>query len=284
MFEEKKSNNWSERYWNQIRRNIGLVSFSEQEKLRKTPIAILGVGGLGGSMVEQLVRAGCEKILICDNEKFEESNLNRQICVKNDIGKYKVDILEDFLKNINPEIRLRKYYEINEKNILEILKNIAFVALTLDNPITSIMISRACSEKKIPMIESFGIPYLCAWWFTSDSVDYETCYEIKTQKMSIQQIIKSQKASLDVQKALLPKVLMFPGIYEIYNREIGVIESMSLGKLALRSFAPIVRMMASYLAFEIIYAGILKLKPMILAPQVIGYDYIRMKPIKFSFI
>ena len=77
---------------------------------------------------------------------------------------------------------------------------------------------------------------------------------------------------------------MFPGINEIYNREIGVIESMSLGKLALRSFAPIVRMMASYLAFEIIYAGILKLKLMILAPQVIGYDYIRMKPIKFSFI
>jgi len=56
------------------------------------------------------------------------------------------------------------------------------------------------------------------------------------------------------------------------------------GKLTLVSLAPIVRMIASYLAFEVIFSGILKVKKMILAPQIIGYDYLRMKPIRFSFL
>ena len=68
MFEKKKLKNWSDSYWNHIKRNIGLVKLREQERLRNTPIAVLGVGGLGGPLAEQLIRSGCEQIIICDNE------------------------------------------------------------------------------------------------------------------------------------------------------------------------------------------------------------------------
>ena len=124
MFEKKKLKNWSNSYWNHIKRNIGLVKLREQEKLRNTPIAVLGVGGLGGSLAEQLIRSGCEQIIICDNDKFEESNLNRQLCTRKDIGKYKIDVIEQYLKEINPDIGLRKYYKINEKNVLQAMNEI----------------------------------------------------------------------------------------------------------------------------------------------------------------
>jgi len=284
LFEDKRLNKWSNSYWNHIKRNIGLVKISEQEKIRKTPVAILGIGGLGGPLVEQLIRSGCEQLIICDKDKFKESNLNRQLCTREDIGKFKVDVVENFLEKINPEIELRKYYEVNEKNISEILKNISIVVLTLDDPIVSIMISRECLKKNIPMLESWGIPYLWAWWFTSESINYETCYKFNTQEMSIKEIKESDKTLLYIEKTLLSQIIRLPGLPEIYDRESGAIEGMISKKLGLICLAPIVRLIASYLAIEVIFSGILKIKKMILAPNIIGYDYLRMKPIKFNFL
>ena len=76
MFEKKKNKNWSDDYWNHIKRNIGLIKIPEQEKIRTTRIAILGVGGLGGTVAEQLVRTGCEQLIICDYDKFRNEIRN----------------------------------------------------------------------------------------------------------------------------------------------------------------------------------------------------------------
>ena len=284
MFNEKRLKNWTSSYWNQIKRNIGLVKIVEQEKLRNTLIAIFGVGGLGGPLAVQLVRAGCEKLIICDNERFEETNLNRQLCTREDLGKYKIDIIEKLLKKINPEIELQKYYEIPKKIVSNILYSTSIAVLTLDDPITSILISRECSKKKIPILESWGIPYLCAWWFTSESTDYETCYEFQTHEMTIEEIQKSEKTLLELKKAFLNKLIKFPEIEETFNREQGALEGLFSGNLPSISLAPIIEITASYLTFEVIFSGILKIKKMILAPNVIGYDYLRMKPIHFSFL
>lgn len=284
MFESKKLKNWTELYWNQIKRNIGLISFLDQEKLRKTPIAVFGLGGLGGPLSEQLVRSGCEKIVLCDNEKFEESNLNRQLCTREEIGKYKVDVIEEFLKNVNPEIEIHKFYKITIKNISEILRSIKISALTLDDPIISILISRECLKNQIPVIESWGFPYICAWWFTKDSINYEQCYGLATQGLTIKELKESKNLHSSITDSMISKIFQFPNLQEYCDREPGAFNGMKLGKLPLRSFAPMVRMSAAYLTFEIIFAGILKIKEMILAPKVIGFDYIRMKSFEFSFI
>jgi len=284
MYDEKRLKNWSASYWNHVKRNIGIVKIVEQEKLRNTLIAVLGVGGLGGPLAVQLVRAGCEKLIICDNERFEEANLNRQLCTREDLGRYKVDVTEKLLKKINPEIELQKYYKITKKFVSNILNSTSIVVLTLDDPIASILISRECLKKNIPILESWGIPYLCAWWFTSGSIDYETCYGFETQKMTIDEIQKSEKILLKLKKAFLNKLIKFPEIEEIFNREQGALEGLFSGNLPSISLAPIVEMTASYLAFEVIFSGILKIKSKNLAPNVVGYDYFRMKPIHFNFL
>ncbi|MFX1495747.1 MAG: ThiF family adenylyltransferase [Promethearchaeota archaeon] len=284
MFDNKKLKYWSKDYWNHIIRNIGIIKIEEQEKLRKTPIAIFGVGGLGGPLTEQLVRIGCENLLICDNEKFEVSNLNRQLCTRKDIGKYKVDVIEKFLKDINPEIDIKKFKEINTNNISNTLNNISNVALTLDDPIISILITRECIRKKIPVLESWAIPYLCAWWFTEKAMDYETFYGLKTHKISIQEIFSSRDLVIEIRKAFFNKLKKFPGIIEKFDREKGALKELFSGRIPSISFAPIVRMSASYLAYEIIFTGVLKVKEMILAPNIIGYDYFKMEPLNFSLI
>ena len=187
---------WSQLYSEQIDRNIGLMSIADQEKLRTTWIAIMGTGGLGGPLVEQLVRAGCEQIIICDNDIYDPSNLNRQLCTLEDIGKFKVDALEQLLQKINPDVTICKFYGVSPKNIAKILEKASIVCLTLDDPIASIIIARECRTRRIPMLETWGIPFLFAWWFTSTSIDYEACYGFNTTKLSIEQIRQSNNQEI----------------------------------------------------------------------------------------
>jgi len=273
---------WSQQYWNHVNRNIGYITYNEQEKIRTTSIAILGVGGLGGPLAEQLVRSGCENLVICDKELFEDSNLNRQICKKRDIGQPKIKIIKNLLQEINPSVKINTFIEINEDNIYDILDGIKLVALTLDDPIASILIARICRELNVPVLETWAVPYLCTWWFTSESLDYETCYGLATHKKSISELSASSDIQIDMLNALLPKVLKFPGIRKIWNREKGALQSVLSGNIPARTLAPVARLSASILAFDMIFAGILEVKPKILAPNVVGFDYFSMQPINFQ--
>lgn len=282
MKEDRKSSNWSEFYSEFINRNIGLVSVEEQEKIRTAKVAVLGVGGLGGPLAEQLVRAGCERLSMCDNGKFEISNLNRQICFEEDIGKFKIDVAEIRLKKINPDVEVIKSRGFDSSSASALLKDASLAVLTLDDPIVSIAIARECFIRKIPLLESWGIPFLWAWWFTAENLDYETCYGFKTKKLTVDEIINSPEIVFDIKVKVLDKLRQFPEIQERYNREKGTIQGIASGKLPSVSFAPVVRMTASYLAYEAIFAGIIKAKTMVLAPAVIGYDYFNMKEINLE--
>jgi tRNA A37 threonylcarbamoyladenosine dehydratase len=59
-------------------RNMGLFWEAEQEALRKSTVAIAGVGGVGGLAAERLIRLGIGGLKITDPGDFEESNFNRQ--------------------------------------------------------------------------------------------------------------------------------------------------------------------------------------------------------------
>ncbi|TFF97460.1 MAG: ThiF family adenylyltransferase, partial [Promethearchaeota archaeon] len=265
-------------YHARISRNIGHITYREQERIRTSKVAIMGVGGLGGPLTDQLVRIGCQNIIICDHDKYDHSNLNRQLCTLNDLGKYKVDHLKDYILQIDPELNISEKKEVNSKNIDDLLKDVQVVVLSLDDPVASIIIARKCREKCIPMVESWGIPYLWAWWFTPESIDYESFYNMPTRSTSIEEL---ERTTMNASAELFPKLTQFPGLKKIYDREKGMFEKLLSGQISFPSMAPFVHLTASYLATEIIFAGLLSVKEKVLAPKVVGYDYIRMRPINF---
>jgi len=278
MFVNQKMNNWTEPYWEHVIRNIGPITFEEQEKIRTSKVAVLGVGGLGGPLAENLVRAGCQNLVICDFDVFDESNLNRQICTIEDIGKRKIDVVEAFLRKIDPELSVSKFFKITQENIDLVLEGVKVIALTLDDPATSIFISREARKRGIPMIESWAVPFLFTWWFTPDSVDYEETYGLDTKKFSYSELLNLKKEiNLATYQALLPKVFTMPGVREKYDREPGAFEEMMAGNIGARSFTPFVRITADFLLVDVIFSGILDIKPKNLAPNLKGFDYINME-------
>jgi len=278
MFVNQKMDIWSESYWEHIIRNIGPITFEEQETIRTSRVAVLGVGGLGGPLAENLVRAGCQDLVICDFDVFDESNLNRQICTTEDFGKRKIDVVAEFLHKIDPEVSIRKFFKVTSENIASVLEGVKVIALTLDDPATSIFIAREARKRGIPMIESWAVPFLFTWWFTSESVDYEDCYCLDTKQYDYSELCDLKKEiNLAPYQAFLPKVFTMPGVREKYDREPGAFEEMMSGKIGARSFAPFVRITADFLSVDVIFSGILNVKPKNLAPNLKGFDYIRME-------
>ena len=80
------------------------------KRLNNARVAVFGVGGVGGYVVEALVRSGVGAIDIIDNDTVALSNLNRQIIATHStVGKYKVDVLKERILDINPDIKVNAY-------------------------------------------------------------------------------------------------------------------------------------------------------------------------------
>lgn len=84
-------------------RVVSLIGEENFAKISKKTVLVVGLGGVGGYVVEALVRSGIKNLIIIDYDKIDISNLNRQIITNNNnIGKYKVDVMKEHVLSINP--------------------------------------------------------------------------------------------------------------------------------------------------------------------------------------
>src|SRR5438552_16999774 len=94
--------------WNYERafsRNRGLISAAEQEKLRRSHVAIAGMGGVGGVHLITLARLGIGKFTIADPDTFEVANFNRQYGAKtHTVGRGKAEVMAAAARAINPDV------------------------------------------------------------------------------------------------------------------------------------------------------------------------------------
>lgn len=80
------------------------------EKLKRARVAIFGIGGVGGYTAETLARSGVGTLDLIDDDRICLTNINRQIfATGKTVGKYKVDVAEERLKEINPELTVHTY-------------------------------------------------------------------------------------------------------------------------------------------------------------------------------
>lgn len=144
---------------NQFSRTEMLIGKENIEKLKKSKVAIFGIGGVGSFVVEGLVRAGIQNFILVDHDKVSITNLNRQIiATRKTIDKYKVDVMKQRILEINPEANVEIYKEFympdSEKKILE--KSIDYVVDAIDTVTAKIGLAVECNNLNIPIISSMG--------------------------------------------------------------------------------------------------------------------------------
>ena len=90
---------------NQFSRTQLLLGKEAMDALSASRVAVFGIGGVGGYVCEALVRSGVGAFDLIDDDKICLTNLNRQlIATRSTVGKYKVDVMEARMKDINPQV------------------------------------------------------------------------------------------------------------------------------------------------------------------------------------
>ena len=95
---------------NQFSRTELLSGKEVMNKLANARVAVFGIGGVGGYTVEALARSGVGALDLIDDDKVCLTNINRQIiATRKTVGKFKVDVAEERLLDINPDIKIKTY-------------------------------------------------------------------------------------------------------------------------------------------------------------------------------
>ena len=95
---------------NSFSRSELILGYDAMQKLAAARVAVFGVGGVGGYVVEALARTGIGALDLIDNDTVCLTNLNRQIIATHDtIGKYKVDVFKERVHAINPDCKVATY-------------------------------------------------------------------------------------------------------------------------------------------------------------------------------
>ena len=136
-----------------------LIGAENLRKLANCRVAVFGAGGVGGYIVEALARSGIGTIDIIDDDAVIPSNLNRQIIAVHDtIALNKVDVMEERIKAINPDIKVNKYkmFYLPENSGELDLTVYDYIADAIDTVSAKLFLAQKAAESGIPIISAMG--------------------------------------------------------------------------------------------------------------------------------
>lgn len=129
------------------------------DKLKNARVAVFGVGGVGGYVVEALARSGVGAIDIIDNDTVSVTNINRQIiATTKTIGSYKVDVMRERILEINPDCQVHAFkcfYLPENKDEFDFSKY-SYVVDAIDTVTAKIQLAVEAQDKNTPIISSMG--------------------------------------------------------------------------------------------------------------------------------
>lgn len=135
-------------------RNRRMLSTPQQLQLFRSRVGVIGCGGLGGYILEQLARLGVGHIVAIDADVFEEHNLNRQLLSSPAaLGQPKVELAAARLAEINPAVTLKPVREtFSRGNGRELLSGLDCVVDAVDNVTARLELAEVCNEIKVPLV------------------------------------------------------------------------------------------------------------------------------------
>ena len=143
----------------QYDRTALLIGDGGVEKLKKSRVAVFGIGGVGSFVAEALARAGVGTIALYDNDTVSESNINRQlIALHSTVGRSKTEVMKERIEDIDPTIKVTAndlFYSAETANEFD-PKNFDFVVDAIDTVSSKLLLVERCTECETPVISCMG--------------------------------------------------------------------------------------------------------------------------------
>lgn len=135
-------------------RNIPALTEAECALLRTKRVLVVGCGGLGGHIIDQLARIGMGSLRIVDGDNFEPSNLNRQLLSEVALlGVGKAKAAADHIARVNPDVSAEaEVCRLTEENADRLVAGCDAVMDALDNVESRKILAAACEKANIPYI------------------------------------------------------------------------------------------------------------------------------------
>ena len=144
---------------NQFSRTQLLYGAEAMEKLASSRVAVFGIGGVGGYVVEALVRSGVGALDLIYDDKVCLTNINRQIfATRKTVGKYKVDVAEERIHDINPDCEVRTYktFFLPDTQDQFDFRDYDYVVDAIDTVTGKLAIIEKANKEGTPVISSMG--------------------------------------------------------------------------------------------------------------------------------
>lgn len=186
---------------NQFSRTQLLLGRPAIDTLAGSRVAVFGVGGVGGYVVEVLARSGVGAIDIIDDDRVCLTNVNRQILATvKTVGKHKVDVAEERIHDINPRCIVRKYktfYLPDEANKFD-FENYDYVVDCIDTVTAKLDLIQRCQRLRLPLLVCLGAAYKL------DATRFEVTDLFKTINDPLAKVLrkKLRKAGIKYQKVV----------------------------------------------------------------------------------
>jgi tRNA A37 threonylcarbamoyladenosine dehydratase len=136
-----------------------LLGANTMNLIKKKKIIVFGVGGVGGYVVEALVRSGIQTIAIVDFDTVDITNINRQIiALHSTIGRKKVEVMEERIRDINPEAEVRAYAEKLTVDSIDSfrLNEYDYIVDAIDDVPAKLLLIKTADQMNVPIISSMG--------------------------------------------------------------------------------------------------------------------------------
>jgi molybdopterin/thiamine biosynthesis adenylyltransferase len=135
-------------------RNLGTVGYEGQIALLEATVGVVGVGGLGGWVVEGLARMGVGHLVLIDGDVFQENNLNRQaFCVEGNLGQSKVEAAQDRVLGVNAAVEVDIcQVRAGESEMTELLSRCDVVVDALDALPIRLVLQGVAKRLGVPLV------------------------------------------------------------------------------------------------------------------------------------
>ncbi len=144
---------------NQFSRTQLLIGKEGIDKLENARVAVFGIGGVGGYVVEALARSGVGSFDLVDDDKVCLTNINRQIiATRKTVGRYKVEVMRDRILEINPkaEVHIHQCFYLPETADQFDFSSYTYVVDAVDTVTAKISIIMKAQEANVPVISCMG--------------------------------------------------------------------------------------------------------------------------------